>query len=102
MTEQAKNTDKQYLTLTASFQDFSDQDQEIQARFCKPTKSAWDRYVTEMGKGRTQQAQRNLLIACIHPDDKDTLLKALDEHLALSASFAAEIGKRMGLDSLGK
>lgn len=92
----------QYLTLTSSFQDFFDNEQEISLRFRKPIKAAWDRYMADMGKGKLQQGQRNLLLACVHPEDKPGLITALDTHYALAASFATEIGKRMGLDSLGK
>ncbi len=102
MTTEPVQNEKQYLTLTSSFQDFFDNEQEISLRFGKPIKAAWDRYMADMGKGKLQQGQRNLLLACVHPEDKPTLTEALDTHYALAASLATEIGKRMGLDSLGK
>ena len=70
---------RKYAPFDLTFTDkWEDKEVELSLRFAKPTKMEIKRLQDVAGKNPTQAA-RNLLLATIHPDDKERLTEALEE-----------------------
>ena len=54
-----------------------------------------------MGKAAKNagQASRNLVLDCVHPDDKQALTDAMEEYPGIATSFATAIIKGVGISA---
>ena len=68
------------------------QDVTLTFRFAKPTKTQIQRLQDKAAKN-AGQASRNLILDCVHPDDKQALTDAMEEYPGIATSFAAAIIK---------
>lgn len=67
-------------------------------RFSKPTKVQIQRLQDKAVKN-SAQASRNLVIDVVHPDDKQSLLDAMEEYPGIATSFATAIIKGVGISA---
>ena len=78
------------------------QDVTLSFRFAKPTKLQIQRLQDKAAKN-AGQASRNLVLDCVHPDDKQALTDAMEEYPGIATSFATAIIKGVGISAeLGK
>jgi hypothetical protein len=88
-----------YAPFTHSFHDpWADADVELKFRFARPTKTQIKRLSDTAGKN-AMQAGRDLLIAAIHPDDKEKLLSALEDYPGIAISFSSALIKTVGISA---
>ena len=79
---------RKYAPFDLTFTDkWEDKEVELSLRFAKPTKMEIKRLQDVAGKNPTQAA-RNLLLATIHPDDKERLTEALEEYPGIATTFS--------------
>ena len=69
------------------------QDVTLSFRFAKPTKLQIQR-LQDAG-----QASRNLVLDCVHPDDRQALTDAMEEYPGIATSFATAIIKGVGISA---
>ena len=74
------------------------QDVTLSFRFAKPTKLQIQRLQDKAAKN-AGQASRNLVLACVHPDDKQALTDAMEEYPGIATSFATAIIKGVGISA---
>ncbi len=74
------------------------QDVTLTFRFAKPGKTQIQRLQDKAVKNAAQ-ASRNLLLDCIHPDDKQALSDAMEEYPGIVTSFSAAIIKGVGISA---
>jgi hypothetical protein len=74
------------------------QDVTLAFRFAKPTKTQIQRLQDKAAKN-AGQASRNLVLDCVHPDDKQALSDAMDEYPGIATSFATAIIKGVGISA---
>ena len=67
-------------------------------RFAKPTKTQIQRLQDKAARN-AGQASRNLVLDCVHPDDKQALTEAMEEYPGLSSTFATAILKGVGISA---
>ena len=88
---------RKYAPFDLTFTDkWEDREVELSLRFAKPTKMEIKRLQDVAGKNPTQAA-RNLLLATIHPDDKERLTEALEEHPAIATTFSTALIRAVGI-----
>lgn len=99
-TAAAANEDgRVYAAFEHSFYDpWAKADIEARFRFAKPTKTQIKRLSDTAGKNAAQ-ASRDLLIATIHPEEKDALQEKLEEYPGLAISFSSALIKTIGVTS---
>ena len=74
------------------------QDVTLTFRFAKPTKTQIQRLQDKAAKN-AGQASRNLILDCVHPDDKQALTDAMEEYPGIATSFATAIIKGVGISA---
>ena len=67
-------------------------------RFAKPNKTQIQRLQDKAAKNAAQ-ASRNLILDCVHPDDKQALTEAMEEYPGIVTSFAAAIIRGVGISA---
>jgi hypothetical protein len=99
-----KNTDtsadnRQYAPFTHSFRDpWKDDDVEFSFRCATPTQPQIKR-LSDMATKKSLQASRDLILATVHPEEKDELLSKLEEYPGIAISFSTAIIKTVGISS---
>ena len=74
------------------------QDVTLTFRFAKPNKTQIQRLQDKAAKN-AGQASRNLVLDCVHPDDKQALSDAMEEYPGIATSFATAIIKGVGISA---
>lgn len=96
--------EKKYIELNLTFNDAWADNQETTLifRFCKPTKADITRFQATAAKNNTN-AMRELLLAVIHEEDKQTFIDALEEYPGILITFTNPILSSVGVSAdLGK
>ena len=82
---EAKETNRKYVLFSHTFADMwagdsADDAPEVTLsyRFAKPTKTQIQRLQDKAARN-AGQASRNLVLDCVHPDDKQALTEAMEE-----------------------
>lgn len=99
---ETKETNRKYVLFSHTFADMwagdsADDAPEVTLsyRFAKPTKTQIQRLQDKAARN-AGQASRNLVLDCVHPDDKQALTEAMEEYPGLSSTFATAILKGVG------
>ena len=102
---ETKETNRKYVLFSHTFADMwagdsADDAPEVTLsyRFAKPTKTQIQRLQDKAAR-TAGQASRNLVLDCVHPDDKQSLTEAMEEYPGLSSTFATAILKGVGISS---
>lgn len=102
---ETKETNRKYVLFSHTFADMwagdsADDAPEVTLsyRFAKPTKTQIQRLQDKAARN-AGQASRNLVLDCVHPDDKQALTEAMEEYPGLSSTFATAILKGVGISS---
>jgi len=102
---EAKETNRKYVLFSHTFADMwagdsADDAPEVTLsyRFAKPTKTQIQRLQDKAARN-AGQASRNLVLDCVHPDDKQALTEAMEEYPGLSSTFATAILKGVGISA---
>ena len=102
---EAKETNRKYVLFSHTFADMwagdsADDAPEVTLsyRFAKPTKTQIQRLQDKAARN-AGQASRNLVLDCVHPDDKQALTEAMKEYPGLSSTFATAILKGVGISA---
>lgn len=101
--------DRRFVTFTHTFSDpwagesatgtLEDaQDVSLSFRFAKPTKLHIQRLQDKAAKN-AGQASRNLVLDCVHPDDKQAFTDAMEEYPGIATSFATAILRGVGISA---
>jgi len=90
-----------YIVLVSEFRNFAGEQMRIECRFRQPTVSDLSRSTLEAAKSPLRSF-RNLLLACVCPDDEASLREHLEQYPGVATTFANEIFERTGFGSLGK
>lgn len=89
--------DRKYASIPLSFRDiWEDADKDFNFRFAKPSKLEMKRLQDTAAKNPAQ-ASRNLILATVHPEEKDALIAALDEYPGMATSYSSTLLKAVGL-----
>lgn len=92
-----EKTERKYAAIPLSFRDiWEDEDKEFNFRFAKPGKMEMKR-LQDTAVKNSSQASRNLLVSIIHPDDKESLLAAMEEYPGIATSYSTAVIKAVGL-----
>jgi hypothetical protein len=95
----ALNSANAYASIEHSFYDpWAKEDVELSFRFAKPTKTQIKRLSDTAGKNATQ-ASRDLLLGCVHPEDKEALLSKMEDYPGIAISFSTALIKMVGITS---
>lgn len=90
---------RKYATFTHTFRDpWEDSDVEMTFHFAKPGKPEIKRLQDTASKNPIQAA-RNLLLSIVHPEHKEQLEAAMEEHAGLATTFSTAIIKGVGISS---
>lgn len=73
-------------------------DVSLSFRFAKPTKLHIQRLQDKAAKN-AGQASRNLILDCVHPDDRQALTDAMEEYPGIATSFATAIIRGVGISA---
>ena len=102
---ETKETNRKYVLFSHTFADMwagdsADDAPEVTLsyRFAKPTKTQIQRLQDKAARN-AGQASRNLVLDCVHPDDKLALTEAMEEYPGLSSTFATAILKGVGISA---
>ena len=102
---ETKETNRKYVLFSHTFADIwagdsADDAPEVTLsyRFAKPTKTQIQRLQDKAARN-AGQASRNLVLDCVHPDDKQALTEAMEEYPGLSSTFATAILKGVGISA---
>lgn len=102
---ETKETNRKYVLFSHTFADMwagdsADDAPEVTLsyRFAKPTKTQIQRLQDKAARN-AGQASRNLVLDCVHPDDKQALIEAMEEYPGLSSTFATAILKGVGISA---
>ena len=102
---ETKETNRKYVLFSHTFADMwagdsADDAPEVTLsyRFAKPTKTQIQRLQDKAARN-AGQASRNLVLDCVHPDDKPALTEAMVEYPGLSSTFATAILKGVGISA---
>lgn len=102
---ETKETNRKYVLFSHTFADMwagdsADDAPEVTLsyRFAKPTKTQIQRLQDKAARN-AGQASRNLVLDCVHPDDKQALTEAMEEYPGLSSTFATVILKGVGISA---
>ena len=74
------------------------QDVTLSFRFAKPNKTQIQRLQDKAARNAAQ-ASRNLVLDCVHPDDKQALSEAMEDYPGIATSFATAIIKGVGISA---
>ena len=102
---ETKEINRKYVLFSHTFADMwagdsADDAPEVTLsyRFAKPTKTQIQRLQDKAARN-AGQASRNLVLDCVHPDDKQALTEAMEEYPGLSSTFATAILKGVGISA---
>ena len=102
---ETKETNRKYVLFSHTFADMwagdsADDAPEVTLsyRFAKPTKTQIQRLQDKAARN-AGQASRNLVLDCVHPDEKQALTEAMEEYPGLSSTFATAILKGVGISA---
>ena len=102
---ETKETNRKYVLFSHTFADMwagdsADDAPEVTLsyRFAKPTKTQIQRLQDKAARN-AGQASRNLVLDCVHSDDKQALTEAMEEYPGLSSTFATAILKGVGISA---
>ena len=102
---ETKETNRKYVLFSHTFADMwagnsADDAPEVTLsyRFAKPTMTQIQRLQDKAARN-AGQASRNLVLDCVHPDDKQALTEAMEEYPGLSSTFATAILKGVGISA---
>lgn len=102
---ETKETNRKYVLFSHTFADMwagdsADDAPEVTLsyRFAKPTKTQIQRLQDKAARN-AGQASRNLVLDCVHPDDKQALTEAMEEYPGLSSTFATANLKGVGISA---
>lgn len=102
---ETKETNRKYVLFSHTFADMwagdsADDAPEVTLsyHFAKPTKTQIQRLQDKAARN-AGQASRNLVLDCVHPDDKQALTEAMEEYPGLSSTFATAILKGVGISA---
>lgn len=90
-----------YIALTAEFVDFEEREVRVSYQFRKPTPQQLSRANKEVQKD-PERAFKNLLTQLVKPEQADDFKAVVADYPGVATSFATEVYRRMGYDSLGK
>ena len=93
---ETKETNRKYVLFSHTFADMWEV--TLSYRFAKPTKTQIQRLQDKAARN-AGQASRNLVLDCVHPDDKQALTEAMEEYPGLSSTFATAILKGVGISA---
>jgi hypothetical protein len=95
----APATGRKYASFPHSFRDpWEDADIEMSFRFAKPTRTQIKRLTDTAGRNALQAA-RDLLLATVHPEDKDELLANLENYPGIATSYSTVLIKSVGISA---
>jgi hypothetical protein len=97
----AEEASIKYIALTAEFVDFDEREVRVSYQFRKPTPQQLSRANKEVQKD-PERAFKNLLTQLVRPEQADDFKAVVADYPGVATSFATEVYKRMGYDSLGK
>lgn len=101
MTDNDQGAAPVYAAFEHSFTDvWTGTDREFSFRFARPGKSHIQRMQREAVKN-SGQAARNLLLAIVHPENREAFVAAIDEYPGLLTSLAGAVIKAVGVADLG-
>ena len=98
---------RKYVEFSHSFEDpwgADGEETEVKCtyRFAKPNKMQIKRLQDTAGKNAANAA-RNLVLDTVHPDDKDALVRAMEDYPGLATTLSGAILKGVGISNeLGK
>lgn len=98
---------RKYVEFSHSFEDpwgVDGDETEVKCtyRFAKPNKMQIKRLQDTAGKNAANAA-RNLVLDTVHPDDKDALVRAMEDYPGLATTLSGAILKGVGISNeLGK
>ena len=102
---ETKETNRKYVLFSHTFADMwagdsADDAPEVTLsyRFAKPTTTQLQRLQDKAARN-AGQASRNLVLDCVHPDDKQALTEAMEECRGLSSTFAADRLNGVGISA---
>ena len=105
MPEVKTDNARKYVSFSHTFADLwagestaDAQDVTLAFRFAKPSKTQIQRLQDKAAKN-AGQASRNLVLDCVHPEDKQALADAMEEYPGLSSTFATAILKGVGISA---
>lgn len=89
-----------YVAFTHSFEDpWADSSMvSVTFRFAKPTKIQVQR-LQERAAKNSAQAARNLVLDCVHPEEKQQLIDTMEEYPGLGTTFSSAIIKGVGISA---
>lgn len=88
---------RKFVSFPFSFNDpWEAQDIELDFAFSKPTKTQIKRLSDKASRNPTQ-ASRDLLLGCIHPDEKEKLITTLEEYPGIATSYSGALIKGVGI-----
>jgi hypothetical protein len=95
------NNDAEYKELSHEFFDrFSEEDVIYKFRFKRPSTPQSNR-VQKSAMKNAGSAFRNLIMECVHPDDKSKLSEALGKYPGLATTFGGGLMGSVGFGELG-
>ena len=96
---------RKFVAFTHSFSDpwagesaDDAQDVSLTFHFAKPNKTQIQRLQDKAGKN-AGQAARNLILDVIRPDEKDSLIQAMEDYPGIAMSFSTAIIKGVGISA---
>jgi hypothetical protein len=92
------NKENDYRHLTTEFMDFDDNPVKVDIRFKRPGQATCDRAIKDMQRS-PGKAFHNLLMGCVHPEDKEELKVAMETFPGVGVSFGSEILERSGFSA---
>ncbi len=90
---------RKYAAFPHSWRDpWEDIEVDVNFHFAKPTRVQVKRLQDTAGRNPSQ-AQKNLLLDTVHPDDKEALIAKLEEYPGLGTSYSTALIKGVGLSA---
>lgn len=100
-----KTDNRKYVAFSHTFADpwageDADDAQEVTLsfHFAKPTKTQIQRLQVSAAKN-AGQASRNLVLDCVHAEEKQALVDAMEEYPGLATTFATAIIRGVGISA---
>lgn len=99
MSDPKQQPQRKYASFPLSFRDpWEEQDVELSFRFAKPTTTEVKRLQDTAGRNAAQAA-RNLLLATVHPEDKDRLVSVIEDYPGVVTTYSSAIIKAIGISA---
>ena len=89
--------DRKYVAFPLTFSDpWEGKEVELSFRFAKTTNNEIRRLQDTAGKNASL-ASRTLLLSTVHPDDKESLLQAMEEYPGITTSYSGALITAVGV-----